>query len=113
VGYEPISDHVEDVAAAIVDSAIKVHKALGPGLLESVYEACLCYELSKRQIPFRRQVSLRVRYEEILIETGYRVDVIAGESVIVELKAVVAIIPVHEAQLLTHLKLSNMRLGFC
>ena len=111
MGYEPIPDHAEEVATAIVDAAIKVHKTLGPGLLESVYEACLCYELSKRQIPFRRQVSLPVRYEDILIEAGYRVDVIADECVIIELKSVDGIIPVHEAQLLTHLKLSSIRLG--
>jgi GxxExxY protein len=111
VEHEPISARTENVAADVVDAAVKVHKALGPGLLESVYETCLCYELSRREIPYRRQVSLPVRYEEILIETGYRVDVIVDECVIVELKAAESIIPVHEAQLLTHLKLSKIRLG--
>jgi len=89
-----------------------VHKVLGPGLLESVYEACLCYELSKRGVPFRRQVDMPVRFEEVLIETGFRVDVLADECVIAELKTAASIIPIHEAQLLTHLKLANIRLGF-
>ena len=91
---------------------MKVHKTLGPGLLESVYEACLCYELSKRGIAFRRQIELPVRYDEILIEAGFRIDVVVDECVIVELKAVDTIIPVHEAQLLTYMKLANVRLGF-
>lgn len=107
-----ISARAEEVAAAIVDAAIKIHRALGPGLLESVYEACLCYELSKRGISHRRQVSLPVRYEDVLLETGFRIDVLADECVIVELKSTEAIIPIHEAQLLTHLKLANVRLGF-
>lgn len=112
VAFERISARDEVVATAIVDAAVKIHKTLGPGLLESVYESCLCYELSKLGIPFRRQVELPVRYEDVLIETGFRIDVIADECVIVELKAVESIIPIHEAQLLTHLKLSNIRLGF-
>lgn len=102
----------EAVAAAAVDSAIKVHRALGPGLLESVYETCLCYELSKRGISVRRQVSMPVRYEDVYVETGYRVDIIAGECVIVEVKAAEAIIPVFEAQLLTYLKLTSIHVGF-
>jgi GxxExxY protein len=109
--FAPIPARVEDVAAAVIDAAIKVHKALGPGLLESVYEGCLCYELSKRGIPCRRQVDMLVRYEDVLIETGFRIDVLADECVIAEIKAVEAIIPIHEAQLLTHLKLANIRLG--
>jgi GxxExxY protein len=111
-GFEPIPARAEEVAAAIIDAAIKVHKTLGPGLLESVYEACLCYELSIRGIPFRRQVDLPVRYAGILIEAGFRIDVLADECVIAEIKAKEAIIPIDEAQLLTHLKLANIRLGF-
>jgi GxxExxY protein len=110
--HESISARAEEVATAVVDAAVKVHRALGPGLLESVYEACLCYELSKRGIPYRRQVSLPVRYEEVFIETGFRLDVLVDECVIVELKSTESIIPIHEAQLLTHLKLANARLGF-
>ena len=109
--FAPIPAHTEAVAAAIIDAAIKVHKALGPGLLESVYESCLCYELSKRGIPFRRQVPMPVRFEEVHIETGFRVDVIADECAIAELKSAESIIPIHEAQLLTHFKLANIRLG--
>ena len=102
----------DEVASEIIDAAIKVHRTLGPGLLESVYEACLCYELSKRRIPFRRQVDMPVRYEEVWIETGFRIDVLADDCVIAEIKAKEAIIPIDEAQLLTHLKLANVRLGF-
>ena len=108
----PDSSRAEQVAAAIVDAAIKVHKTLGPGLLESVYEACLCYELTKRAIPYRQQVALPVRYEEVFVETGFRIDVLVDDSVIIELKCVDAIAPIHEAQLLTYLKLANIRLGF-
>lgn len=110
--HEPIADRAERVASALIDAAIKVHRVLGPGLLESVYEACLCYELSKRGIPFRRQVDMPVRYEEVFIETGFRIDVLADECVIAELKTAESIIPIHEAQLLTHLRLANVRLGF-
>jgi GxxExxY protein len=109
--FGPVSARAEAVAAEIIDAAIKIHKALGPGLLESVYEACLCYELSKRGVPFRRQVDMPVRYEEVYMETGFRVDVLADECVVAELKSAAAIIPIHEAQLLTHLKLANIRLG--
>jgi len=110
--HGPITARAEEVATAIIDAAIKVHRALGPGLLESVYEACLCYELSKRGIPYRRQACLPVKYEEVFVETGFRIDILADECVIVELKSTEAIIPIHEAQLLTHLKLANIRLGF-
>ena len=109
--FEPVSKRAEAVATEIIDAAIKIHKALGPGLLESVYEACLCYEMSKRGVAFRRQVDVPVRYEEVYMETGCRVDVLADECVIAELKSAAAIIPIHEAQLLTHLKLANIRLG--
>jgi GxxExxY protein len=102
--HVPISGRVEEVAAAIVDAAIKVHRALGPGLLGSAYEACLCYELSKRGIPYRQQVALPVRYEEVFVESGIRLDILADECVIVELKSAEAIAPIHEAQLLTYLR---------
>jgi GxxExxY protein len=109
---DQVPARVEMIATAIVDAAIVVHRTLGPGLLESAYEACLCYELSKRHISFRRQVDLPVRYEEILIETGYRIDVLVDECVIIEIKAAESIIPIHEAQLLTYLKLAKIRVGF-
>lgn len=109
--FTPIPPHTEAIAAQIIDAAIKVHKALGPGLLESVYEACLCYELTKRGIPYRRQVDVPVRFEEVFVETGFRADVIADECVMVENKAKEALIPIDKAQLLTHMKLTNIRLG--
>jgi GxxExxY protein len=99
--HESMPDRVEVVATAIVDAAIAVHRGLGQGLLESAYEACLCYELSKRHVNFRRQVDLPVHYQQVLIETGYRIDVLADECVVIEIKSVEAIAAIHEAQLLT------------
>jgi len=92
-----ISAHAEKVATEIVDAAIKVHRALGPGLLESAYEACLSYELSKRAIPYRQQVALPVKYEEVFVETGFRIDILVDECVIIELKSAETIVPIHEA----------------
>jgi GxxExxY protein len=110
--FGELPPRTEEGGAAIVDAAVKIHRALGPGLLESVYEICLCHELAKRNIPFRRQLALPVVYEDIRLETGFRIDVLADDSVVVEIKAVEAITPLYEAQLLTHLKLSGKRLGF-
>ena len=109
--YEPISSETERIAEAAVDSAFKVHAALGPGLLESVYEACLCHELHQRGIPFKTQVSLPVMYEGMQLDAGLRLDLLLADSVIVELKAVEKMQPVFEAQLLTYLKLTGLRLG--
>lgn len=95
----------------IIGCAIEVHKLLGPGLLESAYESCLCYELSKNGIKFRRQVELPVSYKDSKIEVGYRIDVIVEECIILELKAVETILPIHKSQLKTYLKLSNKWLG--
>lgn len=100
-----------EITGAIVDAAIKVHRVLGPGLLESTYEVCLVRELSNRNIRVRRQVSLPVIYEGELIEAGYRIDLLVEEEVIVELKSVEKILPIHEAQLLSYLKLSNKKIG--
>jgi GxxExxY protein len=88
VGFVPISGEVERIAAQVVDAALAVHRALGPGLLESAYEACLAHELTLRQVPFRTQVSTPVKYNEVSVATGLRIDILVGESVIVELKAV-------------------------
>jgi GxxExxY protein len=110
--FDELPPRTEEVAREIVDAAIKIHKALGPGLLESVYEICLCHELAKRNIPFRRQLALPVVYDGIRLETGFRIDVLADNCVIVELKTAECITPLYEAQLLTHLKLSGKRLGF-
>jgi GxxExxY protein len=100
-----------EIAAIIVDSALRIHKTLGPGLLESVYQAVLNYELQKRGLRVAQQVGLPVRYEGIKLELGFRVDLIAGDKVIVEIKSVDALAPVHKRQLLTYLRLMDLRLG--
>jgi GxxExxY protein len=99
------------ITGNIIDSAMKVHSALGPGLLEGAYEACLQYELRKRDIKSLSQVTLPVHYDEILIDLGYRIDLFVEDKVIVELKAVEIIHPIHIAQLLSYLKLSGVHLG--
>jgi GxxExxY protein len=109
--FEGIPPDAEKVGAAIVDAAINVHMSLGPGLLESVYESCLCHELHKRGIQFQRQVDLPIRYDTIRLESGLRIDILAADCVVVEVKSVESVLPVHEAQLLTYLKLSKRRLG--
>ncbi|MEO6003261.1 MAG: GxxExxY protein [Opitutus sp.] len=99
------------VARAVLDAAFKVHTQLGPGLLESVYEAVLAYEIAKLRITVRRQVPIPIKYEELIFEEGFRADLIVGEKVIVELKSVEALAPVHAKQLLTQLRLSGKHLG--
>jgi len=100
-----------EVSGQIVDAAMRVHTALGPGLLESAYEGCLTYELRKRGLKVAPQVGLPVVYEGVNIDVGYRIDLLVDDLVIVELKAVDKLAPIHEAQLLTYLKLSGKRLG--
>jgi GxxExxY protein len=95
----------------IIGAAIDVHRAPGPGLLESAYEACLAHELHERRMRFDRQVELPVSYKECRVKCGFRADFIVGERVIVELKAVDRILPIHEAQLLTYLRLTGIRIG--
>lgn len=111
-GFKPVSKRTEQIARSVVDAAITVHRMLGPGLLESVYEVCLAYELEKRGHQVSKQLALPVVYETVKLEAGYRVDLLVDELVVVEVKAVDALAPVHEAQLLTYLRLSNGRLGF-
>lgn len=101
----------EDLAAEIVDAAWTVYSVLGPGLLEKVYELSLYHELTKRDIRVRRQVPVAVRYDTVTIEAGFRIDLIAEDSVIIEVKAVSELHPVHKAQLLTYLKCADQRLG--
>lgn len=103
--------HAEAITEQIIGSAIDVHRALGPGLLESAYEECLCQELSLRQISFVRQLSLPIRYKGMQLECGYRVDLLVAGVVVVEVKAIAAIAPIHEAQLLTYLKLGGWHVG--
>ncbi len=99
------------ISGQVVDAAIKVHSALGPGLLENAYEICLKHELQKRGLKVERQVELPVIYDGVRIDLGYRLDLMVENEIIVELKAVEKIIPIHEAQLLSYLKLSGKQLG--
>jgi GxxExxY protein len=103
---------VDEIASAIVDAAFKVHQALGPGLLESVYEVCLAHELHRRDIAFDRQVSLPIVYEGMKLEAGLRLDLVVERQIIIEIKAVESLLPVHQAQVLTYLKLSGLHLAF-
>ncbi len=109
--HKPIPEKAEYAAKEIVDAAFQVHKELGPGLLESVYESCLAYELEKRNLKIKRQVLLPVVYKDIHLDAGLRLDILVENCVIIELKAVEKILPIHEAQLLTYLKLTKKRLG--
>jgi GxxExxY protein len=102
----------EDLGRAVIGAAIKIHSALGPGLLESAYETCLIYELEKEGIAVRSHVSVPIRYERLKIENGYRVDLLVGGLVVVELKAVPSILPVHRSQLLSYLRLGGFKLGY-
>jgi len=97
--------------AAIIGAAIEVHRALGPGLLESAYEECLCHELHLRGVAFDRQVNLPVLYKGLLLDCGYKMDLVVERQIVLELKAVESILPVHEAQLLTYLKRSQKQVG--
>jgi GxxExxY protein len=99
------------ISGQVVDAAMRVHTHLGPGLLESAYEACLAYELQKRQLRVLRQLALPVEYDGLRIDAGYRLDLVVEEAVIVELKAIDAINPIHRAQLLSYLRLSKKRVG--
>lgn len=112
MAYTPIPDEVEKVATMIIDAAFSVHKNLGAGLLESVYETCFCYELEKRSVKFERQVILPIMYDSIQLDNALRLDVLVNDQIICELKAVDEITPVHQAQLMTYLKLAHKRLGF-
>ena len=107
-----MNDEIEQAAAHIVDSAVKVHTALGPGLLESAYQRCLAHELRKRGIRTQSEIRLSIQYDGIKIRSGYRVDMLLAGKIIVENKTVDQIMPIHQAQLLTYLKLSGCPLGF-
>jgi GxxExxY protein len=102
---------VNSVTAAIIGAAMKVHSALGPGLLESAYEACLAHELRKAGFDVRSQVELPVIYDGVRVDLGYRIDLLVNDTVIVELKCLEKIAPIHEAQILSYLKLSRKRVG--
>jgi GxxExxY protein len=110
--YEPIPEEDERIGKLIVDAAYVVHRALGPGLLEAVYEVCFCHELENRGLKADRQVPVPIVYDGLTFDEGFRMDVFVNERVVCELKAVEKVHPVVEAQLLTYLKLTNRRLGF-
>jgi GxxExxY protein len=110
--YIPVSPELDRIGKAIIDSAFAVHKNLGPGLLEKVYEVCLCHELNKRGISTLRQLDIPIQYDGLKFDEGLRLDILAGDDVIVELKAVDQLNPVWEAQVLSHLKLTGKRLGY-
>ena len=112
MSFKQLSDYEEEIAKKIVDSAYKIHKELGPGLLEKVYEKCFCHELSKRKIEFKRQIPVPLVYDGIEFDEGLRLDVPVEDKIICELKALDQMKPVWEAQILSYLKLTNKRLGF-
>ena len=107
-----LSENVEESARQIVDIAINIHKQLGPGLLESVYEKCFCHALRQRGIPFVKQKPVAIVYNDLIIDEGLKIDVLVDESIVVELKAQEIPHPIWEAQLLSYLKLSKKPLGF-
>lgn len=111
-GAEPIPESVERIGREIVDAALAVHRALGPGLLESVYEACLAEELKRRGLASERQVSVPVVYGDVRMETGFRLDLLVEGSVVVEIKSIDAVASIHRAQVLTYLRFSGRRLGY-
>ncbi len=110
--FEKTSEELERIAKIIVEAAFEVHRQLGPGLLEKIYEACFCYELTKRGLECRRQVEIPFFYDGLEFDEGLRVDVLVEEAVICELKAVETVNPLWQAQIISHLKLTNRRLGF-
>jgi len=112
MGYLPVSDEEERIGTAIVDAAYAVHKALGPGLLESIYEICFCHELAKRGLSYRRQVAMPIIYDGMRFEEGLRLDVLVEDLVVCELKVAETMNPVFMAQILSQLKLTGKRLGF-
>jgi GxxExxY protein len=101
-----------EIGNAIITCAMKVHSAVGPGLLESAYELCLAHELTNQGLKVRNQVPVPIRYEELTIENGYRVDLLVDDRVVVELKAIEAVLPVHRGQLLSYLRLGGFKLGY-
>jgi GxxExxY protein len=101
----------EDLTGEIIGAAMSVHRELGPGLLESAYEVSMCRELTLREIPFRSQVDVPVEYKGVRLDCGYRIDLLVDNRVVVELKSIDRLQPVHEAQLITYLRLSRMHVG--
>jgi GxxExxY protein len=103
--------NINELTEKVIGAAIEVHKSLGPGLLESVYEECLCHELGLGKIGYQRQIPVPVKYKEVSLDCGYRLDVVVEETIILELKSCERIESIHKAQLLTYLKISGLRIG--
>lgn len=101
----------DELSSQVIESAIEVHRNLGPGLLESTYEQCLAYELTQKKISFKLQHALPVEYKTIKLDCGYRVDVLVEDKLIIELKSVESVLPIHAAQLLTYMKLAKIKTG--
>jgi GxxExxY protein len=101
----------DELSRSVIGCAIEVHRTLGPGLLESTYRQCLGYELSHVQIPFRMEVPLPVRYKDALLDCGYRIDLLVSGDLVVELKAVEVLLPIHQAQILTYMRLAKIPIG--
>jgi GxxExxY protein len=110
--YKPIPLDIEEIGTKVLDAAYTVHSALGPGLLESVYEACLAYEIRKLGLNAETQVVVPVKYQDVFVETGLRLDIWVERKVILELKAVEKVNPLYQAQLITYLKVTGCRLGY-
>jgi GxxExxY protein len=108
---EPQSYPEQSLTGQIIAASMEVHRALGPGLLESVYQACLARELQLRNVDFVQQIELPVAYKDVRLDCGYRIDMVVGNRVVVELKSVQDVLPVHEAQLLTYMRLTNIHVG--
>ena len=101
----------DELSNKVIGCAIEVHRELGPGLLESTYEQCLAYELNRAEIPFKLQIEIPIEYKEIKLDCGYRLDLFVDDQLIVELKSVEQMLKIHEAQLLTYMKLANVKVG--
>lgn len=110
--HKPLTERERWLTSQIMDIAISIHKFLGPGLLESVYQKCFCYELAKRNIPYLKQKSIELIYDNLIIDEGLRIDILVDDLIIIELKAQEVYHPVWEAQLLSYLKLTKKRLGY-
>ena len=110
--HKPLTEREQWLASQVVDIAIAIHRFLGPGLLESIYEKCFCYELLKRNIPFVKQKCAELVYDNLIIDDGLRIDILVDDLIVIELKAQEIYHPVWEAQLLSYLKLTHKRLGY-
>ena len=101
----------DELSRSVIGCAIEVHRTLGPGLLESTYRQCLAYEFSQRQIPFQMELALPVRYKDVLLDCGYRIDLFVSGNLIVEVKCVETLLPIHQAQILTYMRLTKIPIG--